>query len=67
MLLHALPDDGLEAGDVGTVVHLYGDGTGVEVEFLTGDGATVAVITLSLDEVRALGHGDVLHVRPLAA
>jgi hypothetical protein len=37
-------EKGLEAGDVGTVVHLYRDGEAYEVEFVTLDGHTAAVV-----------------------
>jgi len=33
-----LPSERLEAGDVGTVVHIHKDGEAYEVEFLTLDG-----------------------------
>lgn len=35
-LRHDLPNDGLKAGDTGTVVHVYQDSAGYEVEFVTG-------------------------------
>jgi len=41
-----LPSERLEAGDVGTVVHIHKDGEAYEVEFLTLDGNTAAVATL---------------------
>ena len=41
-----VPGEGLEAGDVGTVVHVYKDRKAYEVEFLTLDGRTAAVVTL---------------------
>jgi hypothetical protein len=40
-----LPADGLEAGDVGTVVHIHRDGEAYEVEFMTLAGNTLAVAT----------------------
>jgi len=40
-----LPSEGLEAGDVGTVVHIHKDGQAYVVEFLTLDGNTAAVAT----------------------
>jgi hypothetical protein len=49
VLMRDLPEHGLRAGDVGVVVHVYGEGIGFEVEFVTGDGKTVAVVTLSRD------------------
>lgn len=67
VLTRDLPDLGLERGDVGVVVHIYGDGEAVEVEFVTGSGATVAVETLSVDDVRPLGREEILHARELAA
>jgi hypothetical protein len=38
-LAEDIPDHGLQAGDLGTVVEVYAGG-GVEVEFVTGSGAT---------------------------
>ena len=60
------PADGLAAGDVGTVVLVHGT-KGYEVEFVTGGGRTVAVLSLGKGSVRPLGDDDVLHARRLAA
>lgn len=38
--------EGLEPGDVGTVVHVYSDNIAYEVEFTSLDGHTAAVVTL---------------------
>jgi hypothetical protein len=38
-----LPAEGLKAGDVGTVVHIYRDGLAYEVEFTPLNGDTAAV------------------------
>jgi hypothetical protein len=46
VLKTAVPTEGLEAGDVGTVVHVYHDGQAYEVEFVALDGHTTAVVTL---------------------
>ena len=67
VLVHDLPAPGLKTGDVGAVVHVYEGGVAVEVEFVSGSGATVAVETLRTSEVRALGAAEISHVRPLAA
>jgi hypothetical protein len=61
-----LPVHGLKTGDVGTVVAVYGS-TAVEVEFVTATGATQAVLTLPVDEVRAVGARDMLAARPVDA
>ena len=66
VLLKDLPEDGLQAGDVGTVVHIYRQGEAFEVEFMTLDGGTVAVITLLSSQIRAVSKRDIAHVRELA-
>jgi hypothetical protein len=55
----------LKQGDVGAVVHCYADGTTFEVEFVTGEGETVAVVTLSEADVRPMYREEILHVRSL--
>jgi hypothetical protein len=54
---------GLAAGDIGAVVHCYPDGDAYEVEFVTAEGRTVAVLTLSLKDVRLMNSREILHVR----
>ena len=65
VLLKDLPEDGLQAGDVGTVVHIHRQGEAFEVEFMTLDGGTVAVITLLSSQIRAVSKRDITHVREL--
>lgn len=60
-----LPEENLEAGDVGTVVHIHGDGAGYEVEFMTFTGQTVAVATVLPAQLRPVTQRDVSHVREL--
>ena len=67
VLQRALPEYSLQAGDIGAVVHCYGDGQGLEVEFVTGSGETVAVATLERRDVRLMKEGEIMHVRELAA
>ena len=62
-----LPDEKLEAGDAGTVVHIHKDGVAYEVEFVTLDGHTVAVATVASDQLRPVSHRDISHVRELQA
>ena len=45
-----LPDEGLKAGDVGTVVMIHQGGKGFEVEFVTLDGETIAVTSVGADQ-----------------
>lgn len=58
--------EGLEAGDVGTVVHAYADGSAYEVEFVTLEGKTAAVVTLEASQVRPVGGREIPHARELA-
>jgi hypothetical protein len=60
------PHDKLNRGDVGTVVHVYKDGRGYEVEFVDGGGRTVALVTVDADDVRPIGAGELLHARRTA-
>ena len=60
-----LPAHGLVAGDIGTVVMVHGKGEGYEVEFLTSDGVTIAVLSLEAHKVRPLAGHEVLHAREL--
>lgn len=67
VLKSALPAEGLEAGDVGTVVHVYRDGLAYEVEFTTLEGKTAAVVTVEADQVRPVHKREITHARELAA
>lgn len=55
----------LRKGDVGTIVYSYAEGEAFEVEFVTGEGKTVAVVTLSATDIRPIGDEEILHVRTL--
>jgi hypothetical protein len=61
----AVPAEGLEPGDVGTVVHIYRDGLAYEVEFTTLDGKTAAVVTLEAAQTRPVGQHEITHAREL--
>lgn len=55
MLVHALPELGLEPGTVGAIAHCYVGGVNFEVEFLSPNGKTIGVVTLYGDDLRLLG------------
>lgn len=65
VLKRGLPGTGLEAGDVGAIVHCH-PGDAYEVEFVSGEGDTIAVATLTGADLRALEAREILHVRSLA-
>ena len=53
----------LKPGDMGTIVMIYSDPHGFEVEFFSAAGETIAVESLSPEMVRPLKKTDILHVR----
>jgi len=63
VLTEDIPAAGLQAGDVGVVVHIHRQGVAFEVEFMTLDGGTLTVQTLEARQVREAGNLDVPHVR----
>ena len=65
VLIHNIDAYGLTQGDVGAVVHCYKNGVAFEVEFVTGEGVTIAVLTLSQQDVRPMHAREILHVRAL--
>jgi hypothetical protein len=67
VLTKKLPPENLEAGDVGTVVHVHKAGAAYEVEFVTLTGSTVAVATVAASDLRPVGKRDISHVRELQA
>jgi hypothetical protein len=56
----------LTRGDVGVVVHVYEGGKAYEVEFVTGEGKTIAVVTLRAGDIRPMQRADILHMREFA-
>ncbi|MBM4080419.1 MAG: DUF4926 domain-containing protein [Planctomycetes bacterium] len=70
VLTRDLPEEGLQAGDVGTVVERHdvaGRETGYSVEFFDMVGNTVAVVALPGSALRAPTRADRPAVRSLAA
>lgn len=62
VLCREVAEAGLRAGDLGTIVHVYGT-EAVEVEFVTAAGQTQALLTLDQSDVRAVRDDDLLAVR----
>ena len=61
-----MPGHHLKRGDVGTVVLTHGT-EGYEVEFVTLAGETVAVVSLTVEQVRPIGANELPHVRDFEA
>ena len=67
VLTAPVPNERLEIGDVGTIVHVYADGQAFEIEFMTLDGQTVAVATVETSAVRPVTGHEITHSRELRA
>lgn len=66
VLTHDIEKYGLKSDDVGTIVHSYEDNNGFEVEFVTAEGKTIAVLTLTAKDIRPFDRAEILHVRDTA-
>ncbi len=67
VLTKDLPDYGLQAGDVGTIVHVYEGAKAFEVEFVALSGKTIAVATVPSDQTRAIREDEINHARTMTA
>jgi hypothetical protein len=65
-LTRDIPAEGLRKGDLGAVVLVHQNGAAYEVEFVTLDGETLAVVTLPAEAVRATTGREIAHVREVA-
>jgi len=65
VLAHDINEYGLKEGDIGAVVHCYSDSNAFEVEFVTAEGRTIAVLTLTLNDIRLMSNKEILHVREI--
>jgi hypothetical protein len=61
VLTRDLPEAGLRAGDLGAIVQVYAPDA-VEVEFVTASGRTLALQTLTSQDVRTVRDDDLLAV-----
>jgi len=66
VLTEDLAQHGLKRGDVGTVVLRHGD-VGFEVEFVSLQGETLAVVSLTTRQVRPLGEREIAQARAVEA
>lgn len=66
ILTHDIAEHGLQQDDVGVVVHCHDKGEAFEVEFVTAEGQTLAVLTLTPSDILPIRGNKILHVRELA-
>jgi hypothetical protein len=62
VLIRDLPERGLRRGDLGAIVEIY-EPDGLELEFVTASGRTVALVTIRADDVRPVADDDLVSVR----
>ena len=62
-----IDEEGLKAGDAGTIVHMYPGGDAFIVEFLTLDGDTVALVDVLPSQARPVTSKDITHARSVEA
>lgn len=62
-LTQDLPDYGLKAGDIGMIVHIYGDHAGYEVEFVTLSGELVALVSVYPSQIRPIEQDEIASAR----
>ena len=65
VLTRDIPEEGLKAGDVGTIVHVHQQRKAFEVEFLTLEGDTAAIATVLETQARAVSNRDITHSRQM--
>lgn len=65
VLLVDKPEFGLEAGDMGTVVDIDKTGQQATLEFFALDGTTLAVVPVSIRDIRPVSNKEIAHARPI--
>ena len=63
VLTHDIQEYHLKQGDIGAVAHCYRDREAFEIEFVTAEGKTVALLTLTRADIRPMNSREMLHVR----
>lgn len=67
VLTRNLPEYELTTGDVGTAVFCYPDGETYEVEFVTAEGRTIALLKPDASDLRPMEDSEILHVRSVGS
>ena len=67
VLTHDIAEYSLKEGDLGALVHVYKNEKALEVEFVTAEGKTIALLTLTPKDIRSIDRGEILHVMGFAS
>lgn len=62
-LTQDLPEHGLKTGDIGMIVHVYGDYKGYEIEFVTLNGELLALVSVYPSQIRQLENNEIASAR----
>ncbi len=62
-LTEDLAEHGLKMGDIGMIVHIYGDHKGYEVEFVTLSGELVALVSVYPSQIRRIENNEIASAR----
>ncbi|MBM3935012.1 MAG: DUF4926 domain-containing protein [SAR202 cluster bacterium] len=65
VLTEDIPGEGLKAGDLGTIIHVHGDGIAYVLEFFSVEGDTVAIATAEASQVRPVERDEINHIRKM--
>jgi hypothetical protein len=66
VLADRIDEADLEIGDIGTVVFVYKQQKGYEVEFMTLTGETIAVVSVLPSQIRSIRDREIAHVMAIA-
>ena len=66
VLTEPLEAEGLEAGDIGAIVHVYPQHEAYEVEFVTLTGKTATIVTVPAAKIRPVSGSEIPHARAMA-
>ena len=62
-LTEDLPDHGLKIGDIGMILHIYGDHIGYEVELVTLSGELIALVSVYPSQIRQFEQDEIANAR----
>ena len=65
VLITDILEEGLVAGDVGTIVHIHPREEAFVVEFMALDGNTIAIATVLPSQARLVTDKDITHAREM--
>jgi hypothetical protein len=62
-LTEDFPEHGLKTGDIGMILHIFGDHKGYEVEFVTLSGELIALVSVYPSQIRQLEQDEIASAR----